>query len=134
MLQKFAKTAEVLILLLLIVSGVFPSIVAASFNPSGRSFQSAIYDSMVWVQHGTCSSGVASLGLWPDYEYLPALTGVQYMGDYNRSPDYVLQKSTTLGFHCLVTSRNNQYFPQYENNTAFQEKYQNELITVFSIA
>ncbi|GEM_PF-778239 len=133
-LQKVARTVAGLIFLLLIVSGTFPSIAAQAFNPSGRNFQSAVYDSMVWVQHSSCSTGVASLGLWPDYEYLPALTGVQYMGDYIRSPDYVLQKSTTLGFHCLVASRNNHYFPQYENNTAFQEKYQNELITVFAIA
>ncbi len=132
-LQKVARPVAVLIFLLLIVSGTFPSIAAQAFNPSGRNSQYAIHDSMVWVQHSSCSTGVASLGLWPDYEYLPALTGVQYMGDYNRSPNYVLQESTILGFHCLVASRSNQFFSQYENNTAFQEKYQNELITVFAI-
>jgi hypothetical protein len=88
---------------------------------------------MVWVERGGCSSGVASVGLWPDYMYLPTLTGVPYMGDFVRSPDYVLQKSQSLGFHCLVVAKSNQYFQQYENDTALVDKYQNELVTVFVI-
>lgn len=135
MLLKLTRTTEALILLLLIVSGVFPSIATESFNPAGRNYQSAVYDSMSWVEHSSsCRTGVASVGLWPDYEYLPALTGVSYIGDFIRPADYVLQKSASLGFHCLVVVRNNQYFQQFANNTAFHESYQNELVTVFAIA
>jgi len=59
---------------------------------------------------------------------------VPFMGDFDRSPDYLLQKSSSLGFRCLVVAKSNQYFPQYENDTTFQERYQNELITVYAIA
>jgi hypothetical protein len=134
-MPKLTKTTEVLILLLLIVSGVFPSIAAESFNPSGRSHQSAVYDSMIWVEHNSsCSTGVASAGLWPDYEYLPALTGVRYAGDFIRPADYVLQKSASLGFHCLVVARNSEYFQQFANDPSFRESYQNELAIVFAVA
>jgi hypothetical protein len=122
-----------MIFLLLVVSGVFPSIAAASFNPSSRNYQSAVYDSMIWLEQGSCPNAVASVGLWPDYMYLPALTGIPYVGDFVKPPDYVLQKSTTLGFRCLVVAKSNQYFQQFENNASFQEKYRNELITIFVI-
>jgi hypothetical protein len=135
MLPKLMRTTEVVVLLLLIISGVFPSIVAESFNPTGRSYQSAVYDSMIWVEHNiSCRTGVASAGLWPDYEYLPALTGVPYMGDFLRPPDYVLQKSASLGFHCLVVARNSEYFQQFANDTSFRGSYQNELVIVFAVA
>jgi hypothetical protein len=132
-LANLTRTVQAVILLLLIVSGAFPSIVSESFNPSGRNYQSAVYDSMIWVQHSSCNVGVASIGLWPDYEYLPALTGVPYMGDFIRTPEYLLQKSAILGFHCLVASRNNRYFHQFEVDTSFREEYRNELVTVFAI-
>jgi hypothetical protein len=132
-LSKFAKVAVTLLFVLLTVSGAFPSIAVASFNPSGRNYQSAVYDSMLWLEQTNCSEGAASVGLWPDYEYLPALSGVPYAGDFNRPPDYVLQKSASLGFRCLVVSKGNQHFQQFNNNSEFEKEYQNELTTIFTI-
>jgi hypothetical protein len=133
-LSRLKKAVVAVIFLLLVVSGAFLGPVAQGYNLAGRDQQIAVYESMVWVEHSSCSTGFASVGLWPDYMYLTTLTGVPYMGDFNRSPDYLLQKSSSQGFHCVVVAESNQYFPQYENNTAYQERYWNELITVFAIA
>jgi hypothetical protein len=130
---KFTKFVIVLILVLLAVSGTFPNIAAASFNPSGRNFQSAIYESMIWLEQSGCTNGVASVGLWPDYEYLPALTGIPYAGDFIRPPGIVLQKSLSLDFHCLVVARNNQYFTEFENNPELVERYHNQLVVILAI-
>jgi hypothetical protein len=132
-LSRLKRAVVVVIFLLLVLSGAFLGPVMQGYNPAGRARQISLYDSMVWLERGGCSSGVASVGLWPDYMYLPTLTGVPYMGDFVRSPDYVLQKSQSLGFHCLVVAKSNQYFQQYENDTALVDKYQNELVTVFAI-
>jgi hypothetical protein len=132
-LSKFAKVALALLFVLLTVSGAFPSVAVASFNPSGRNYQSAVYDSMLWLEQTNCSKGAASVGLWPDYQYLPALTEVPYAGDFNWPPDYLLQKSASLGFRCLVVSKNNQYFRQFNNNSEFEKEYQNELTAIFTI-
>jgi hypothetical protein len=132
--SKFGKLVVVMLFLLLVVSGVFPSITAQSFNPQGRDHQTLVYDSMMWLQHSSsCAGGAASVGLWPEYEYLPAMTGVPYFGDFSRPIDYVLQESVTLGFDCVVVSKNNQHFQQFNNNSAFEEEYQNELTTIFTI-
>ena len=133
-LSRLKKAVVAVIFLLLVVSGAFLGPVAQGYNLAGRDQQIAVYESMVWVEHSSCSNGVASVGLWPDYMYLTTLTGVPYMGDFSRPPDYLLEKSLSQDFHCLVVAKSNQYFPQYENNTAFQERYQNQLITVFVIA
>jgi hypothetical protein len=130
---EFTKVVIALILVLLTVSGTFPSIAVASFNPSGRNYQSAIYDSMIWLERSSCASGVASVGLWPDYEYLPALTGIPYAGDFIRPPSIVLQKSLSLGFHCLVVARNNQYFTDFENDPGLVERYHNQLVVILAI-
>jgi hypothetical protein len=130
---KFTKFVIVLILVLLAVSGTFPNIAAASFNPSSRNYQSAIYDSMIWLERSSCASGVASVGLWPDYEYLPALTGIPYAGDFIRPPSIVLQKSLSLDFHCLVVARNNQYFTEFESNPELVERYHNQLVVILAI-
>jgi hypothetical protein len=133
-MSRLTNLLVVMIFLLLVLSGAFPSIAVQSFNPAGRNYQTAVYDSMIWLQHSTsCVGGAASVGLWPDYEYLPALTGVPYFGDFSRPADYVLQKSVSLGFHCIVVSNNNQYFQQFNNNSTFEEKYQNQLTTIFII-
>jgi hypothetical protein len=133
-MSRLTNLVAVMIFLLLVLSGAFPSIAAQSLNPAGRNYQTAVYDSMTWLQHSTsCVGGAASVGLWPDYEYLPALTGVPYFGDFSRPADYVLQKSDSLGFHCIVVSKTNQYFQQFNNNSAFDEKYQNQLTAIFII-
>jgi hypothetical protein len=133
MFTKFTRVVIVIILVLLAASGTFPSIAVASFNPSGRSFQSAIYDSMIWLEQSSCTSGVASVGLWPDYEYLPALTRIPYAGDFIRPPNIVLQKTLSLGFHCLVVARNNQYYTEFENEPGLVESYQNQLVVILAI-
>jgi hypothetical protein len=130
---EFTKVVIAMILVLLTVSGTFPSIAVASFNPSSRNYQSAIYDSMIWLERSSCASGVASIGLWPDYEYLPALTGIPYAGDFIRPPSIVLQKSLSLGFHCLVVARNNQYFTDFENDPGLVERYHNQLVVILAI-
>lgn len=127
------RAVVVIVLLLLVVSGALLGPVMQGYNTAGRAREISVYHSMIWLEHGGCSSGVASAGLWPDYMYLPALTGISYMGDFVRPADYVLQKSTSLGFHCLAVAKDSQYFQQFENITAFHEKYQNELVTVFEI-
>jgi hypothetical protein len=130
-LSKFAKVAVALLFVLLTVSGAFPSIAVASFNPSGRNHQSAVYDSMLWLEQSNCSEGAASVGLWPDYQYLPALVGVKYIGDFVKPPDYILQKSAGVGFHCLAVQ--SQYYQEFANNVFFQERYRNELVAIFDI-
>jgi hypothetical protein len=132
--SKLGKLVVVMLFLVLVVSSVFPDIAIQSFNPAGRDRQTSVYDSMMWLQHSSsCAGGAASVGLWPEYEYLPALTGVPYFGDFSRPIDYVLQESMTLGFDCVVVSKNNQHFQQFNNNSAFEEEYQNELTTIFTI-
>jgi hypothetical protein len=132
-LTRSAKIVLAMLFLLLVASGVFPSIAVASFNSSTRNYQSAVYDSMIWLKQSSCANGVASVGLWPDYEYLPALTGIHYAGDFVRPADIVLQKSASLGFHCLVVARSYQEFRDFESKPALIEKYRNELIVVFVI-
>jgi hypothetical protein len=131
--RKLTKTVMAMVFLLLVVSGVFPSIAVASFNPSERNYQSAVYDSMLWLERSGCSKKVASVGLWPDYEYLPALTGVPYAGDFVRPPDIMLQKRISLGFNCIAVSRNSRYFAAFESNGALIIKYRNELVVIFAI-
>jgi hypothetical protein len=124
-----------LVLLLLIVSGVFPSLAVEAYNPDRRAYQSAIYESMVWLEHSDCAvSRVASVGLWPDYQYLPALTGIPYAGDFVKPPDYLLQKSTLLGFHCLAVNTSNQYSQSFADNSSFQKEHSNQIVVIYLIS
>jgi hypothetical protein len=133
-LVRLKRIAVALVLLLMVVSGMLPNLITQAYNPTGRAQQIAIYQSMIWLKQSNCTGGVASVGLWPDYQYLPAFTDIPYAGDFVRPPDYLLQKSVTLGFSCLVVNKQNQYFQLYEENLSLHEEFSNELVAIFQIS
>lgn len=134
-LQRLRLGVMGLVLLLLILPGVFPNLAIEAYNPTRRAYQSAIYESMIWLEHSDCAvSRVASVGLWPDYQYLPTLTGIPYAGDFVKPPDDLLQKSTLLGFHCLAVNRSNQYSQSFADNSSFQKEHSNQIVVIYLIS
>lgn len=132
---RFRKSMRMILpltLLVLALSGSLPGLVPKIYNPYGRLRQEAIFESMMWIENSSCSR-VASSGLWPDYQYLPALTGITYATDFVRPPEVILQKSVDLGFSCIAVSTTSPYFQSFELDQHFQEKYRNNMVVIFLI-
>lgn len=134
-MRQLTRTIVPLALIVLALSGSLPGLVPRIFNPLGRERQEAVFESMKWLQDRGCGSGVASVGLWPDYQYLPALTGIQYVGDlgFGKSPDAVVQRASHFGFRCLVAARESPYFRSFELDQRFRQNYRNNILAVFFI-
>jgi hypothetical protein len=123
----------------LVLSGTFLTsgffgIVSRAYDPSERARQQAVFDSMVWLKQNSCSSGVASVGLEMDYRYLPALTGIQYVGDFDKPANELQQRSQIMGFHCLAVALANQNFQTFQVDNAFHEEYRNDVVALFTIS
>jgi len=131
--KKLVRLVIPIMLVVLVLTGSFPTLVPYVYNPYGRTRQNAIFDSMIWLKGSPCASGVASSGLWPDYQYLPALTGIPYAGDFLKPPEIVLQKSNQLNFKCVVVATNSLYFPSFQATARLKQEYQNEMLAVFLI-
>jgi hypothetical protein len=131
-MKKFGRAIIPLMLVVLVLSGSLPTLIPRVYNPYGRSLQDAVFDSMMWLKGSPCS-GVASSGLWPDYQYLPALTGIPYAGDFVKPPQVVLQESTQMKFNCVVVAIKNPYFGAFQLASEFEREYQNEMLAVFLI-
>jgi hypothetical protein len=89
---------------------------------------------MVWLKQNGCSSGVASVGLGMDYRYLPALTGIQYVGDFDKPASELQQNSQLLGSHCLAVAVASQNFQSFQQDSVFHEEYQNEVVALFIVS
>ena len=132
---KIRMIAVALVLLVLVASGEFPRLASAAYDPANRSRQVGVQASMEWLMQNNCPKGVASLGLWVEYRFLPTLTGVPYYGDllYFTSPDKVFRKSVELGFSCVAMQTGNQNFHLFEVDSRFQEKYRNDKVAIFLV-
>ena len=132
---KIRMIVVALVLLVLVAYGQFPRLTSAAYDPANRSRQMGVQASMGWLMQGNCPRGVASLGLWVEYRFLPTLTGVPYYGDllYSTSPDKVFQKSVELGFSCVAMETGNQNFHLFEVDSRFQEKYRNDAVAIFLV-
>jgi hypothetical protein len=130
-----SRTIVPLTMLLLITTGGFLPLVSTAYNPASRVHEQDVLASMEWLKQNGCPGKIASIGLGLDYRYVQLLTGLQYSGDLpqNTPPDVALQKSATIGFGCLAIETDNQNFPSFELNQAFQEKYYNAEIAIFFI-
>ena len=133
--RKIRTIVLALALLALVAYGQFPSLTSAAYDPVNRSSQMGVQASMGWLMQGNCPRGVASLGLWVEYRFLPTLTGISYFGDllYFAKPDRVFQKSVELGFSCVAMETGNQNFHLFEVDSRFQEKYRNDAVAIFLV-
>jgi hypothetical protein len=136
---KISPTIVPLALCALIISGGFLTsgffgVISRAYDPSERARQQAIFDSMVWLKQNGCSSGVASVGLEMDYRYLPFLTGIQYVGDFDKPAGELQQNSQLLGFHCLAVAIASQNFQSFQLDSVFHEEYQNDVVALFTIS
>jgi hypothetical protein len=120
-----------LILLLLILSGAFPGIVARTYDPTMRARQTAIIDSMRWLSQHQCGGGVLSVGLYDDYRYVETLVGVHYGGDFVMSASALFDKSAALGSRCIAVSAQNPFLETFESSALFEEKYRNSFVVIF---
>jgi len=131
-MRQLTRTIIPLALIVLALSGSLPGLVPRIFNPLRRERQEAVFESMMWLQDNSCAKGVASVGLWPDYQYLPALTGVPYVGEF-MSPERLLRKASELGFHCVAVSTGSPYSQSFELDPRFKEEYRNRMLAIFFI-
>ena len=131
-MKKLVRAIIPLMLVVLVLSGSLPTLIPRVYNPPGRSLQKAVFDSMTWLKGSQCGS-VASSGLWPDYQYLPALTGIRYAGDFVKPPEVVLEESKQMQFNCVVVAIKNPYFPAFQLASEYEREYQNEMLAVFLI-
>lgn len=124
------------VLIILVVFGGFLPLIPIAYSPSRRLHQQNIFASMDWLEQNGCPSGVATLGLDLDYRYLPILTNLQYSGSLpaTTNSSQVIQESTVMGFACVVMQTDNPNLQSFELNQAFQEKYRNSEVAIFSIA
>lgn len=132
---KIRMIVVALVLLMLVAFGEFPRLAIAAYDPANRSRQLGVQASMEWLMQSNCPKGVASLGFWVEYRFLPTLTGVPYYGDllYFTKPDRVFQKSVELGFSCVAMETGNQNFHLFEVDSRFQEKYRNDAVAIFLV-
>lgn len=131
--NKLIRPIIPLLLIVLALSGSLSTLIPRVYNPYGRSLQEAVFESMIWLKGSPCVSGVASSGLWSDYQYLPALTGITYPGDFVKPPEVVLQKSTQLKFNCVVVAVRSEYFGLFHVSSKFESEYQNQTLEGFMI-
>jgi hypothetical protein len=131
--KKVSRLIPVLVLIFLSVSSPFPSLVARAYNPTTRERQIAIVDSMQWLSRNGCTDGVLSVGLVADYSYLPALTGLHYVGDNEESAGAALNQSAGLRFHCVAVSAQDSFLPTYISAAAFEQKYKNSIVVIFFV-
>lgn len=132
---KIRMIVVALVLLMLVAYGQFPRLTSAAYDSVNRSRQMGVQASMGWLMQGNCPRGVASLGLWVEYRFLPTLTGIQYFGDllYWSKPDTVYKKSVELGFSCVAMETGNQNFHLFEVDSRFQERYRNDAVAIFLV-
>jgi hypothetical protein len=121
------------VLLVLLASGGFPGLFSRAFDPNERPRQVAIVDSMDWLRLADCGEGVASVGLWADYRYLPILTGIRYFGDFNEAADRLLERVVQRQFGCVAVSATSPYFSSFESEPKLQMKYGNTILSIFQI-
>jgi len=124
------------VLLVLVLFGGFLPLLSFAYSPSRRLHEQNIYASMVWLEENRCPSGVATLGLDLDFRYLPVLTNVQYSASLPAATnsDEVLRESTAIGFSCVVMQTDNPNLHSFELDQAFQERYRNSEVVIFSVA
>ena len=137
--RNIAPIIVPLALCVLVMSGGFVSsgffgVVSRAYDPSERVRQQAVFESMVWLKQNGCPSGVASVGLAIDYRYLPVLTGIQYVGDFDKPADELQQRSQILGFHCLAVAIGNRNYRSFLLANEFHEEYRNDIVALFTMA
>jgi hypothetical protein len=117
----------------LILSGSFVSLLPRVFDPTSRTREEAVVDSMSWLKQNVNGQGVASVGLSADYRYLTTLTGVTYVGDFNESANSTVQQAKSAKFAYVAVAIQSPQFPTFESSSMVVEKYQNSLVAIFFI-
>ena len=122
-----------LLLVALVLSGSFITLLPRVYDPTSRSRQQAIFASMSWLEQNDEGNSVASVGLSADYRYLQTLTGISYMGDYNESAHSIIAQSMNLGFRFVAVAIQSPQFPTFQYSSSVQEKYQNNIVAIYFI-
>ena len=122
-----------LVLIALVLSGGFITLLPRVYDPAGRTRQQAIFASMSWLKQNDHGYSVVSVGLWSDYRYLYTLTGISYMGDYNESAPSIIAQSMNNGFRYVAVAIQSSQFPTFQYSSSVQEKYQNSIVAIFFI-
>ena len=116
----------------MILSGSFVGLLPRVFDPSNRVRQEAIVDSMSWLKQNDLNQSVASVGLWADYRYLEALTGIPYVGDFE-NVNLTLVGSRDKGFRFVAVAIQGPQLSAFESSVVVQEKYRNGIVAIFFI-
>jgi hypothetical protein len=122
-----------LLICVLILSGGFVSLLPRVFDPSSRTREEAVVDSMSWLKQNDNGLGVASVGLFGDYRYLTTLTGITYAGDLNESANSTVAEARGGNFAYVAVALRSPQFPTFQSSNMVQEKYRNSVVTIFFI-
>jgi hypothetical protein len=117
----------------LILSGSFVSLLPRVFDPTSRTREEAVVDSMSWLEKNDNGQGVASVGLSSDYRYLTTLTGITYAGDFNESANSTVAQARSAKFAYVAVAVQSPQFPTFESSSTVVEEYQNSVVTIFFI-
>ncbi len=96
--------------------------------------QGHIYDSMVWIQANTPpNSAVVSVGLQLEYRFLPIVTNLTYIGDFQLNASGILKLQSTFTFNYVTVSTAFSGLNTFYVSNAFRPAYQNPDVAVFLI-
>ena len=117
----------------LILSGSFVSLLPRVFDPSSRTKEEAIFNSMSWLKQNDKGQGVASVGLSADYRYLTTLTGITYAGDFNESANSTVTQARGAEFAYVAVALQSPQLPTFQSSSIVEEKYRNSVVVIFFI-
>ena len=100
----------------LILSGSFVGLLPRVFDPSSRSREEAVVDSMSWLKQNGVGRSVASVELSLDYRYLTTLTGLAYVGDFNESANSMVVQTGGAKFGYVAIAVQGTQFPTFESS------------------
>lgn len=132
--RRLKRVPLPLFLILLTLSGGYVCLATKIYSPYERIRQKHVLDSMQWLERNSNETTIASVGLWSDYRYLPAITGIPYAGDFIEPSEPMLMLSREHGFRYVVVATGNSNLHSFEQDLAFKEKFRNEIVVIFLIA
>jgi hypothetical protein len=130
--MKVARVIVPLVLIVMIASGQFLHMVSRAYNPSDRAHEQAVFDSMEWLKGHNSLGSVASVGLPNDYRYLTDLTGVPYVGDFDK-PAQSLLPSSKGSFSYVAVATGSPQLHSFELDSTFHEEYRNNAVAIFHV-
>jgi hypothetical protein len=130
---KVARALVPLVLIAMIASGQFLHMVSRAYNPSDRAHEQSVFDSMEWLKGHNSVGSVASVGLPNDYRYLTDLTGVPYVGDFDK-PAQSLLPSSKGSFSYVAVATSSPNLLSFELDSTFHEEYRNSVVAIFHVS